>query len=411
VEAARSAEQAARRSYGKLVAWLTARCGDPAAAEDALSEAFLAALADWPRQGVPRRPEAWLLVTARRRWLDGHRRTRTQERLLPLLLDEAFTMPTDPSVGAGEAAAIPDDRLRLLFLCAHPAIDPAIQAPLMLQTVLGLNAARIGAAFLVAPAAMGQRLVRAKAKIREARIPFVLPPTDALPARAAAVHQAIYAAFGTGWEEPGTAAGGSDGLAQEAVQLARLCVELLPQEPEGRGLLALLLHAQARRPARRDRHGAYVPLQEQDMRLWSRPLQAEAEAELRQAAAQGRMGRFQLEAAIQSVHAQRAVHGRVDWPALLHLYDGLIRLAPSLGAQVSRLAVLAELRGPAAGLVPLEALGAAVPAAAAYQPWWALRAELLSRLGRWPEARESYGRAIALTTDPAAMAFLRGRCP
>lgn len=411
MEAARSAEQAARRSYGKLVAWLTARCGDPAAAEDALSEAFLAALADWPRQGVPRSPEAWLLVTARRRWLDGHRRTRAQERLLPLLLEEAFTMPTDPSAGAGEAAAIPDDRLRLLFLCAHPAIDPAIQAPLMLQTVLGLNAARIGAAFLVAPAAMGQRLVRAKAKIREARIPFVLPPTDALPARAAAVHQAIYAAFGTGWEEPGAAGGGSDGLAQEAVQLARLCVELLPQEPEGRGLLALLLHAQARRPARRDRHGAYVPLQEQDMRLWSRPLQAEAEAELRQAAAQGRMGRFQLEAAIQSVHAQRAVQGRVDWPALLHLYDGLIRLAPSMGAQVSRLAVLAKLRGPAAGLEPLEALGATVPATATYQPWWALRAELLTRLGRWPEARENYGRAIALTTDPAALAFLRGRCP
>ncbi len=411
MEAGRSAEQAARRSYGKLVAWLTARSGDPAAAEDALSEAFLAALADWPRQGVPRSPEAWLLVTARRRWLDGHRRTRTQERLLPLLLEEAFTMPTDPSAGAGEAAAIPDDRLRLLFLCAHPAIDPAIQAPLMLQTVLGLNAARIGAAFLVAPAAMGQRLVRAKAKIREARIPFVLPPADALPARAAAVHQAIYAAFGTGWEEPGAAGGGSDGLAQEAVQLARLCVELLPQEPEGRGLLALLLHAQARRPARRDRQGAYVPLQEQDMRLWSRPLQAEAEAELRQAAAHGQMGRFQLEAAIQSVHAQRAVHGRVDWPALLHLYDGLIRLAPSLGAQVSRLAVLAELRGPAAGLEPLEALGANVPAAATYQPWWALRAELLTRLGRWREARESYGRAIALTTDPAALAFLRGRCP
>ena len=411
MEAGRSAEQVARRSYGKLVAWLTARCGDPAAAEDALSEAFLVALADWHRQGVPRSPEAWLLVTARRRWLDGHRRTRTQERLLPLLLDEAFIMPTDPSAGDGEAAAIPDDRLRLLFLCAHPAIDAAIQAPLMLQTVLGLSAIRIGAAFHVAPSTMGQRLVRAKAKIRDARIPFVLPPAAVLPERAAAVHQAIYAAFSTGWDEPCAPVRGGDGLAEEALQLARLCAELLPQEPEARGLLALLLHAQARRAARRDGHGAYVPLQEQDMRLWSRPLQAEAEAELRRAAAHGRMGRFQLEAAIQSVHAQRAVHGRVDWPALLHLYDGLIRLAPSLGARVGRAAVIAELGGHAAALSQLDALAADVPAAASYQPWWALRADLLTRLGRLQEARAAYGQAISLTTDPAVVVFLQRRCP
>jgi len=405
---------AARQSYGKLVAWLTARCGDLAAAEDALSEAFLAALDSWPRQGVPDSPEAWLLVAARRRWIDGHRRAHTQERLLTILGSEEATMPADP---ADEEVTIPDDRLRLLFLCAHPAIDPAIQAPLMLQTVLGLSAAGIGAAFLVAPATMGQRLVRAKARIRDAGIPFVQPAAAVLHERAAAVLEAIYAAYTAGWDDPGgTDPGTSDrqrrDLAEEAVALARLCAALLPKEPEARGLLALLLHCQARRRARRGPRGAYVPLLEQDTSLWSAELIEAAERELAQAASAGRPGRFQLEAAIQSVHARRAVTGTVDWAALVQLYGGLIRIAPSTGAVLGHAAALAELEGPAVGLARLDALAAEAHTAEGlgdHQPWWALRAHLLKRCGKPQEAAEAYGRAIALAEDPAVRSFLRFR--
>ncbi|MEA5389970.1 DUF6596 domain-containing protein [Cyanobium gracile UHCC 0139] len=405
MEGRRAAELAARQSFGKLVAWLTARCGDVAAAEDALGDAFLAALRRWPVEGVPRAPEAWLLVVARRRLIDRARRDRTLEMLLPEL--DAVAPGTDPETPEN-AMEIPDERLRLLFLCAHPAIDPGIQAPLMLQTVLGLNAGRIAAAFLVAPATMGQRLVRAKAKIRDAGIPFVLPPAEALPARSAAVLQAIYAAYTSGWDGRGEA-GRDRGLTQEAVLLARLCADLLPEEPEARGLLALLLHCEARHGARRAADGSYVPLLEQEPDLWDRALIAEAEAALTQASRAGRPGRFQLEAAIQSLHAHRAVSGMVDWPALLGLYDALLALAPSAGGRVGRMAVLAELAGPAAALGELEALATAEPALGDHQPWWALRADLLQRSGQADAARQAYRRAIDLADDPAVRAFLRLR--
>ncbi len=402
MEGRRAAELAARQSFGKLVAWLTARCGDVAAAEDALGDAFLAALRRWPSEGVPRAPEAWLLVVARRRLIDRARRDRSLEQLLPELDAAAPGLDPDTSENAME---IPDERLRLLFLCAHPAIDPGIQAPLMLQTVLGLNAARIAAAFLVAPATMGQRLVRAKAKIRDAGIPFVLPGAEALPARSAAVLQAIYAAYTTGWDGHG-GDGRDRGLTQEALLLARLCAALLPEEPEARGLLALLLHCEARHGARRAADGSYVPLLEQEPGQWDAALIAEAEAALTQASRAGRPGRFQLEAAIQSLHAHRAVSGTVDWPALLGLYDALLALAPSAGARVSRIAVLAELAGPARALADLDALEAADSALREHQPWWALRAHLLQRTGQASQAQQAYRRAIALADDPAVRAFL-----
>lgn len=405
MEGRRAAELAARQSFGKLVAWLTARCGDVAAAEDALGDAFLAALRRWPVEGVPGRPEAWLLVVARRRLIDRARRSQSLERLLPEL--GAVAVATDPDTPE-PPMEFPDERLRLLFLCAHPAIDPGIQAPLMLQTVLGLTAGRIAAAFLVAPATMGQRLVRAKAKIREARIPFVLPGAEALPARSAAVLQAIYAAYTTGWEGRGDA-GRNRGLTQEAELLARLCAALLPEEPEAGGLLALLLHCEARHGARRAADGSYVPLLEQEPGQWDAALIAEAEAVLTQASRAGRPGRFQLEAAIQSLHAHRAVSGTVDWPALLGLYDALLALAPSAGGRVSRIAVLAELAGPADALAELEALAAADPALGEHQPWWALRAHLLQRSGRAGEAQQAYRCAIALADDPAVRSFLAQR--
>ena len=310
-------------------------------------------------------------------------------------------------LGEREAAALPDKRLELLFVCAHPAIDPAARSPLMLQTVLGLDAARIASAFLQAPATMGQRLVRAKARIREAGLAFELPEAADLPARLDAVLEAIYAAYGSGWDD----IAGSDprrrGLAEEAIWLARLLAARLPDEPEALGLLALMLHCEARRDARRDAAGRFVPLAEQDARRWLAPIEVEAERTLERAVTFRRIGRFQLEAAIQSAHAQRPITGRMDWPSVLQLYEALAQLAPTVGALVGCAAAAGQAHGPVAGLDRLDALPAT--AVAAYQPYWALRAGLLVRAGRPAEAADACRRATGLTEDPAVRAFLAGR--
>lgn len=298
----------------------------------------------------------------------------------------------------------PDDRLKLLFVCAHPAIDPAAHTPLMLQVVLGLDAARIARAFLVSPATMSQRLVRAKARIRDTGMAFAVPGPAELPARLAAVLGAIYAAYGTSWDDVAGADARVRGLAEEAVWLARVLVRLLPGEPEARGLLALLLHCEARRAARRGPRGEYVPLSEQDVARWSRPLIDEAERELAAAAAHGTLGRFQLEAAIQSAHAQRAATGRTEWEAIALLYEALVGCAPTLGALVGRAAALAAARGAREGLAALDALDS--EPVARYQPYWAVRAHLLVETGA--DATEAYARAVALSQDPAVRAFLAG---
>ena len=389
VEAApRAVERAAREAYGRLVAWLGGRSRDLAGAEDALADAFAAALTHWPREGVPARPEAWLLTTARRRMIDAARRRRTRADALPTLVLAQNEADLDDE--------FPDERLKLLFVCAHPAIDPAARTPLMLQIVLGLDAATIAAAFLVAPAAMGQRLVRAKEKIRAAGIGFRIPEAAELPERLDAVMQAIYAAYGTGWEDAGPNA-----LAEEAIWLARMLAGLLPGEPEAAGLLALLLFCESRRGARRDPAGRFVPLAAQDPALWSAPMLEEARVVLTEAGKAGRIGRFQLEAAIQSVHAARGQTGQTEWAAVGLLYEGLYRLSPTIGVAVGRAAALAELHGPAAGLAALGEV-----AAPGYQPFWALQATLLRRLGRDGEAEEATARAIALASDPAIRAFL-----
>jgi predicted RNA polymerase sigma factor len=245
-EARGTADRVARRSYGKLVAYLAARTQDVAAAEDALSDAFASALVDWPLKGCPSNPEAWLLTVARRKLIDGARRRRTSEigaGQLQVLAEGLDAAAADP--------AIPDQRLALMFACAHPAIEPAIRAPLILQAVLGLNAATIASAFLMSPTAMGQRLVRAKTKIRQAGIPFRIPEREELAGRLDTVLDAIYAAFTEGWTDPGGADVARRDLAEEALFLGRLVTELLPEEPEALGLLALMLHAEARRRARR----------------------------------------------------------------------------------------------------------------------------------------------------------------
>ena len=401
--ASAAAEAAARASYGKLVAFLAARTRDVAAAEDALSAAFESALRDWPAHGVPASPEAWLMTAAKRQVIDAARRRQTHDAAAPDLLLLA-DLATDDS----ERRAIPDDRLLLMFACAHPAIDANVRAPLMLQTILGFDAATIASAFLVAPATMGQRLVRAKAKIKRAGIPFRLPEHDDLPERLDAVLEAIYATFTEGWSDPAGTEARRRNLTEEGIWLGELVATLMPDEPEALGLLALMLHAQARRGARRDKQGGYVPLAEQDTALWDEPLIDAAEGLLLRASAMGTIGRYQLEAAVQSAHVIRRRTGRADWDAIARLYDALAALTGSPVIAINRAVAIAETRGVADGLAALDAIGGD-PRLADYQPYWAARAGLLARAGQVPAADEAYRRAIGLEADPAVRRFLQQR--
>jgi RNA polymerase sigma-70 factor (ECF subfamily) len=295
-----------------------------------------------------------------------------------------------------------------MFACTHPAVDRGIRAPLMLQTILGFDAATIAAAFLVSPATMGQRLARAKSKIRQAGIPFRVPERADLRERLESVLEAIYAAFAEGWSDPaGTEIRRRD-LAHEGIWLGRLVVSLLPDEPEAIGLLALMLHAEARRGARRNAQGEYVPLAEQDPAAWDAQLIEEAEALLLRASAMGRIGRYQLEAAVQSAHVVRRRSGGSDWAAIERLYDALLKITDSPVVAINRAIAVAETRGPAAGLAALDALRDEARLAD-YQPYWAARAGLLARTGEVDAADRAYQRAIGLESDPAVRRFLRQR--
>src|ERR1700723_3093058 len=398
----RTIERIARESYGRLVAYLSANTRDGASAEDALSNALVAALTAWPRDGVPQNPEAWLLTTARHSLIDLMRHQQValaSEPTLLLLRDE----PKETTL----SAEFPDERLKLLFVCTHPAIDPAMHTPLMLQTVLGLDAARIAHAFLVSPATMGQRLVRAKTKIRDGGIQFEVPQARELPQRLDAVLEAIYAAFGIGWDDVAGVDQSGRELAEEAIWLGRVLLQLMPREAEVRGLLALMLHCEARRRARRGPDGRYIPLLEQDSQLWSLPLIEEAERHLVEASSRGRSGRFQLEAAIQSVHADRARSGRTEWIAIKLFYEQLIRISPTLGTRTGYAAAVGEANGAESGLAVLNSMD--LNAVSAYQPYWAVRAHLLQRLGKTSEAASALDRAIGLSEDPAVRQFLLQR--
>jgi RNA polymerase sigma-70 factor (ECF subfamily) len=395
----RTIERVARESYGRLVAYLSVHTHDLAGAEDALSEALVAALKTWPRYGVPQNPEAWLLTAARHSLIDVIRHHQVALESEPIL-----QFLRENSAEAAVQTPFQDERLKLLFVCAHPAIDPAMHTPLMLQTVLGLDAARIAQAFLIAPKTMGQRLFRAKTKIRSGGIRFEIPQERDLPERLEAVLEAIYAAFGIGWDDMAGADQHGRELAEEAIWLARVLLQLMPGEAEIQGLLALMLHCEARRAARRGPDGRYVPLSEQDPKQWSLPLIEEAEHHLAEAFKRGRSGRFQLEAAIQSVHAERARTGRTDWPAIALFYEQLIRISPALGTRAGYAAALAEANGPEQGLAVLNAIDQ--DAVSAYQPYWAVRAHLLQALGKGPEAQQAYDRAIGLAEDPAVREFL-----
>jgi predicted RNA polymerase sigma factor len=396
-EARAEVEGVARASYGRLVAILAASHGEIAAAEDALADALVRALDSWPTVGVPANPTGWILTVARNRlkdqWKSAAHRTSVS---LDALLDQA-----------GEEAPhthddIPDKRLALLFVCSHPAIDPAARTPLMLQTVLGFRTAEIARAFAVAESAMAQRLVRAKRRIRNARIPFTVPDRTVVRERLPAVLEAVYGTFSINAASEPEALSPTT-MSAEALYLAFTLADLLVDEPEAWGLAALLALSLARAPARRTPEGVIVTLADQDPALWDVDLIRRGEAALWRAHRLGRVGRFQLEAAIQSAHCDRRRTGSTDWVAVRSLSGALVRLAPTLGARTALASTIAETDGPAAALRYLDAQTDADE----FQPAWATRAHLLARLGQHIEATNAFDRAITLCTDAALRDALR----
>jgi RNA polymerase sigma-70 factor, ECF subfamily len=403
---AASVEQVFREQYGRAVAVLVRALGSIELAEDAVQDAFTEALRRWPATGVPPSPVGWIITTARNRAIDRHRRERSRlERHMQASLVSESAAPAADIELEPDPQEIRDDTLRLLFTCCHPALNPDAQVELTLQLVGGLRTGEIARAFLVSETTMAQRLVRAKAKIRNARIPYRTPQGSELLPRVAGVMAVVYLIFNEGY----TASAGADllrtGLCTEAIRLARLLNELMPDEAEPLGLLALLLLSDARREARVDAHGRLVALAEQDRNRWNRSQIEEGHALVRRCLQIGNPGRFQIQAAINAVHTAAPTAADTDWQQVLTLYDQLTAIDPGPVVALNRAVAVAEVDGAAAGLAAVDA----VSALHHYGLFHAIRADLLTRQGRTHEAISEYTEAIALTSNEAERDHLRRR--
>ncbi len=390
-----------RRVFATLIRLL----GDFDLAEEALQDAFTAAVAQWPRTGVPANPRAWLVSAGRFKAIDTLRRRTRFDGALPVLGSQLDASADDPA--RWEEAAVEDDRLRLIFTCCHPALAPDARVALTLREVCGLTTEEIARAFLTAPTTLAQRIVRAKSKIRAAHIPYQVPAPAELPARLDTVLQVVYLVFNEGYSATSGDAVIRADLSGEALRLGRLLLELLP-EPEVRGLLALMLLHEARRAARTSPTGDLVLLEDQDRSLWERALIDEGRALVQPALATGRAGRYTFQAAIVAVHAAAPNPAATDWAAIVTLYDQLAQLDPSPIVELNRAVAIAMRDGPAAGLALIDAILARGDLAG-YLLAYAARADLCRRLGRTAEARAAYEQALNLAQQAPERRFLEGR--